>query len=309
MLDPSLKNLLIETIHPCIKIKEMDEIGKMLNRKFDIYALAEKTAVQTMGLRLAATVLVENMDSIGKSDELIKLLAELDNNLILGRTLQLDNFDYFLQQLTMSGYFYDFKKRKVLPIKDDLSEMANWGALKDGKSYTVSIISVDIVSNSELVKKYGAKRMKKVYTNLWNFLKQNLAHHDGRIWTWAGDGGILAFAYKEHIERSVRFAVEVQRTLSLFNMSKNNPLDDPIHLRLGINTGKLTYHNDTGQIVSEVINLAAHLEKQKTQPGSISITEAVYKGINPKLQKIFEGIGSFESVPCYHSAPLDLIQC
>ncbi len=309
MLDPSLKNLLIETISCSIKIKEMDEIGKMLNKKFDIYALAEKTAVQTMGLRLAATVLVENMEAIKKTDELVKLLAELDNNLILGRVLQLENFEYFLQQLTLSGYFYDFKKRKVLPIKDDISELPNWGALKDGKSYAVSVISVDIVSNSELVKKYGAKTMKKVYTNLWVFLKQNLAHTDGRIWTWAGDGGILAFAFKEHIERAVRFAIEVQRTIALFNMSKKNPLDDPIHLRLGINTGKLNYHNDTGQIISEVINLAAHLEKQKTEPGGVSITEGVYKGINTKLQSIFEGIGSFESTPCYQSAPLDLIRC
>lgn len=309
MLDPSLKNILVETISGCIKIKEMDEIGKMLNKKFDIYALADRTAVQTMGLRSAATVLVEFMESCNKTDDLIKLLAELDNNQVLGRTLQLDGFDYFLQQMTLSGYFYDFSKRKVLPIKKDPSELQNWGALKDGKLYPVSIISVDIVSNSELVKKYGAKTMKKVYTNLWNFLKRSLSHTDGRIWTWAGDGGILAFSFKNHVERSVRFAIEVQRTISLFNMEKNNPIDDPIHLRLGIHTGKLTYHNDTGQIVSEVINLAAHLEKQKTEAGGISITNDVYKAINPKIQSIFNSIGDFESVCCYQTESLDLIHC
>jgi class 3 adenylate cyclase len=307
MLDPSLKNVLVETLSGCIKIKEMDAIGKMLSKKFDIYA--EKTAVQTMGLRSAATVLVDYMESCNKTDDLIRLLAELDNNQVLGSTLKLDGFDYFLQQLTSWGYFYDYSKRKVLPIKKEASELQNWGAFKDGKAYPITIISVDIVSNSELVKKYGAKTMKKVYTNLWKFFKRSLAYTDGRIWTWAGDGGILAFAFKDHVERSVLFAVEIQRTLALFNMDKSNPISDPIHLRMGIHTGKLTYHNDTGQIVSEVINLAAHLEKQKTEPGGITITKDVYKGINPKIQSIFNSIGDFESIPCYQSESLDMIHC
>lgn len=309
MLDPSLKNILVETISGCIKIKEMDEIGKMLNKKFDIYAAAERTAVQTMGLRSAAIVLIDYMESSNQTDELIKLLAELDNNQVLGRVLQLEGFDYFLQQLTTSGYFYDFSKRKVLPIKKESSELPNWGALKDGKSYPVSIISLDIVSNSELVKKHGAKTMKKVYLNLWKFLRKSLVHYDGRIWTWAGDGGIIAFSFKKHTERAVLFALEIQRTIALFNLDAQNPINDSIHLRLGINTGKLTYHNDTGQIVSEVINLAAHLEKQRTEAGGISITQNVYNGINKKVQTIFSSIGEFESVPCYQTESLDLIHC
>jgi intracellular sulfur oxidation DsrE/DsrF family protein len=63
MLDPSLNNLLIETIASNIKSKEMDEIGRMLNKKFNLYDLAEKTSVVTIGARPAATVLVEHMES------------------------------------------------------------------------------------------------------------------------------------------------------------------------------------------------------------------------------------------------------
>ncbi len=309
MLDPALKNLLIETISNNIKTKEMDEIGKMIDRKFDLYDMAAKTSNVTIGARAAATVLVDYMETLGKVSDFIKLLAELDNNQVLGRTLQMEGYDYFLQQLTHSGYFYDYLKRKVLPIKSEVSELQNWGALKDGKTYPVSIISVDIVSNSELVKKHGAKVMKKVYTNLWNFLKKVLTHTDGRIWTWAGDGGILAFAFKNHIERSVMFAIEVQRTITLFNLDSNNPISDPIELRLGIHTGKLVFHNDTGQIISEVINLAAHLEKQKTLAGGISITGDVFNILNPKMKGLFRGIGNFEGVPCFQTDKLDIAVC
>ncbi len=309
MLDPSLKNLLIETISASAKPTEIAEIGGMLSKKFDLHSLADKTVNMTIGARRAATILVEHMESTGKTADMIKLFAELDNNLILGKTLQLEGYDYFLQQFTQSGYFYDFKKRKVLPIKNDSSELPNWGSLKDGKTYPVTIISVDIVGNSELVKKNGTKTMKKVYTNLWGFLKQHLALTDGRIWSWAGDGGILAFAFKNQVERAVRFAVEVQRTITLFNMDRANPISDDIELRLGIHAGKVTYHSDSGQIISEVINLAAHLEKQKTVPGSISITEEVYCGLAPKLQAIFAGMGVFEGTTCFQSQRLDQIVC
>ena len=92
-------------------------------------------------------------------------------------------------------------------------------------------------------------------------------------------------------------------------MSKANPIINHIELRIGIHTGKVTYHSDSGQIISEVINLAAHLEKQKTVPGSISITEEVFNGINPKLQGIFAGIGVFEGTTCFQCQRLDQITC
>ena len=299
MLDPSLKNLLIETVSLAIKAKEIDEIGKMLSKGFDLNQLSGKPSNVTIPPRLSATILVEYMVEKNKTAELIKLLAELDNSTILGRTLCIDGIDYFLQQLTQNGYVYDIRKRKVLPLKEDPQELPNWGALKEGKNYLVTVLSLDIVGNSELVKKHGVKTMKKVYTQLWKFLRHHLSHFDGRIWNWAGDGGILAFTFKNQIERSVLFSFEVQRTISLFNIDLNNPIEDPIKLRIGVHHGKLIYHTDTGKIVSEVINLAAHLEKQAAEPGYISITDTVYKGLNKKFQSLFTFSDLFEGTQTY----------
>ncbi len=299
MLDPSLKNLLIETISQAIKAKEIDEIGKMLSKGFDINELSGKPSNVTIPPRLSATILVEYMEEKKKTAELIKLLVELDNSTIHGKTLTIEGIDYFLQQLTLNDYVYDINKRKVLPLKEDPQELPNWGALKDGKKYVVTVLSLDIVGNSELVKKHGVKTMKKVYTQLWKFLRHHLSHHNGRIWNWAGDGGILAFAFKNHIERAVLFSFEVQRMISIFNIDWNNPIDDPIKLRIGVHTGKLIYHIDSGQIVSEVINLAAHLEKQAAEPGYISITDSVFRELPGKIQKLFIDTGLFEGTQTY----------
>lgn len=301
MLDPSLKNLLIETISSNISTKEIDEIGKMLQKGFDVNALSGKPANVTITPRMSATILTDMMEEKKKTADLIKLIAELDNNMILGRTLSINGLEHFLQQLTMAGFVYDFRKRKVLPLKEDPRELPNWGALKDGKKYELTVMSLDIVSNSELVKKHGVKVMKKVYTNLWTFLRHHLSHYDGRIWSWAGDGGILAFVFKGHRERAATFAFQVQRTISLFNMDAQNPIEDAIELRIGIHAGKLIYHDDTGQIVSEVINLAAHLEKRQALPGSVSLTGEVYEGLSPRYREQFEECGDFEGARGFRS--------
>jgi len=49
-------------------------------------------------------------------------------------------------------------------------KMVNWGILKDGKIYNITVMSLDIVGNSRLVKKYGTKIMEKVYFRLRSFV-------------------------------------------------------------------------------------------------------------------------------------------
>ena len=67
---------------------------------------------------------------------------------------------------------------------------------------------------------------------------------DGRIWSWAGDGGIIAFA-----------------------------------LRIGVDAGLVKFCGETGRIVSHVINHASHLEKKSTRPGMVSIGRNVYDAL------------------------------
>ena len=81
------------------------------------------------------------------------------------------------------------------------------------------MVSLDIVGNSAKVRKLGPRKIEKLYDTLWSFLKEKLASVDGRIWSWAGDGGIIAFALRDHASRAVRFAIEVQSTVPVFNLS------------------------------------------------------------------------------------------
>ena len=199
-----------------------------------------------------------------------------------------------MNALAKRGFVYDYKKRKVKRINEDVDELPNWGVLRAGKSYEMTIASIDIVGNSELINKNGLKKAEKLYFQFWNFLRRVLAVYEGRIWHWAGDGGILAFTFKNHPIRAVMFAMEIQHLLPVFNMDPDRPILDELVLRVGIDTGKIKFDDDTGKIVSDTINYAAHLEKSFTKPGCISISDKVLKLLPEEMRSYFSKSSKFE---------------
>jgi class 3 adenylate cyclase len=59
---------------------------------------------------------------------------------------------------------------------------------------------------------------------------------------------------------------------------------------------------DTGRIVSDVINYAAHLEKKGTPPGALSVSDAVYARLPSRMQAPFTSKRQFEGRTAYSTA-------
>ena len=294
MLDPVLINDMTEMLTKHLKPNQIDEIGRMLLRRYNSH---EKLGIDdhiTIPRRRAAEALIDECLNRKKDEDLLKCLIELDGSDLLGKPVSFDGLESFMKDLVSAGYLYDYKKRKIKKLKEDPEDLPNWGGLREGKSYDVTVASIDIVGNSLLVKKYGLKKIEKVYAKFWNLLRRVLAVYDGRIWSWSGDGGLVAFTFKGHPTRAVLCALELQNVMSVFNVDPGLPIDEPISLRIGLDTGTLKFSLNTGQIVSETINYAAHLEKSFTTPGKISISGELWQKISDKLQAIFDCEGEFE---------------
>ena len=88
--------------------------------------------------------------------------------------------------------------------------------------------------------------------------------------------------------------MQVQSTVPLFNLTASRTSEADISLRLGIDTGKVKFSIETGTIVSDVINSAAHLEKKSTCPGMVSISRSVYDALPQRIASIFRFDGIFE---------------
>ena len=307
LISPALRNDLVELISGAFGTDGTDELGRLAFRTYSSYEVAGEDAHITISRRRAARLLVEHAEERGDLATIIRLIAELDGGLFLGKQLRVSGIESFFNSLAKVGIVYDPNKRRLYLTQEDINAMKNWGSLQDGKTYDVSVISVDIVQNSALVREYGTKTMEKLYFQIRRFLDRKLADYDGRVWNWAGDGGILAFAFADNVNRAVKCAIDIQTSLPLFNISPENPVERLVAVRTAVDAGPVKFHSDTGRIVSDVINYAAHLEKAATEPGCISISERVAVGANPKIMSIFEASGEVEGFPYFTTNRLDLL--
>jgi class 3 adenylate cyclase len=294
MLDASLRAGLIELLAGSFNSDELSELGTLVLRKFDLHRLTNRNSHVTVPVREAAKTLVEACEEKRKIGDLIQLVIESDGSLLIGRRVAVKDLEIFLASLARAGHVYDFARRKLRESSRDLEELPNWGALREGKDYVVAIASIDIVGSSALVREAGQRRMERVYFQFWAFLRDRLAQYDGRIWSWAGDGGLLAFAMKNDSVRAVQCALEIQAAMPIFNARPENPISAPISVRIGIDRGMVRYMNDTGHIISETINFASHMEKSATDPGHVSISDAIAGRLPDSLRHIFAPAGTFD---------------
>jgi class 3 adenylate cyclase len=294
MLDASLRAGLIELLSSSFNSDEISELGALVLRKFDLYSLTNRHNHITVPVRDAAQTLVEACEEKKKVSDLVQLFIESDGSMLMGRRVAVKDLEIFLSNLARAGYVYDFDRRKLRESSRDLQELPNWGALREGREYEVTVASVDIAGSSSLVRGAGQRTMEKVYYQFWAFLRDRLAHYDGRIWSWAGDGGVIAFSMKNDAVRAVQCALEIQATLPVFNARPENPIASPISIRIGMDRGAVRYMNDTGRIISETLNFAAHLEKAATEPGAVSISDTLRPELPGSLRAFFVDADVFE---------------
>jgi class 3 adenylate cyclase len=290
MFDLTLVKDLIEVIGKSLTFTDIEIMGKYFFKDFSAHKLANISNTQTISPTSAAKILVETCIEKNKAEDLFKFVIELDGSPLNGKTVKLNGLENVLYRLARTGIIFDFSKRKFTNVTGNKKLMPNWGILKTGREYELVVASIDICSNSELVKKHKPPIMEKVYYQFSEFLKRKTLVYDARIWSWAGDGGLVAFRNNKGPSVAVECLLDLLLGLPVFNALDSKGIDDDICIRIAA---------DTGRIVSDVINYAAHLEKLGTSPGGFSVSDTVYGELGKKMKCIFSNKIEFEGRNAY----------
>ena len=305
LLSPGLKHELYELLENSFTADAMDQLGALLFKRYSGHEQAGEDRHITLSRSRAARTLADTAEESGKLADLIQLIAELDGKQFQGKLLMISGAEVFFNSLARVGIVYDPTRRRLFHSRQDITELRNWGSLRDGRTYTIAVMSVDIVGNSVIVRELGAKKAEKLSYALLGFLQRKLHDYDGRMWNWAGDGGLFAFAFQGCADRAIMCGVDIQRSLPLFSLSPLMPVERSMELRIGIDVGPVKFSSDTGRIVSDVINYAAHLEKGGTEPGQVSISERVTDLCDGRLLRLFADAGEFEGLAYQRTDRLD----
>ncbi len=299
MLDLTLIKDITEMIGKSMTYNDIEVMGKYFIKDFNTHKLANLPDTHTISPLSAAKILVDTCQEKNKMEELFKFTIEMDGAPLNGKLVKLIGLENILYRLSRTGVFFDFNKRRFSNISDEKKLLVNWGSLKDGKEYPMIVASIDICANSDLVKKYKPAVMEKIYYQFWEYLKKKMVQYDGRLWSWAGDGGLMAFRNDKGPTFAIECLLDILLTMPVFNAWPTKTIEEDIKIRIGADMGDIKFFEDTGRIISDIINYAAHLEKLGTQPNGLSISEEIYNNLGSKIKLMFGEKINFEGRNSY----------
>ncbi|HUT65656.1 MAG TPA: hypothetical protein VMZ05_05850 [Spirochaetota bacterium] len=299
---PEITHRLIELLGDNFSYEEIIIIGRRFHPDFEI-----KTAENQYGrLRLpphaASEHLVNSLRNSGEISELLRFLIDLDCHSLNGREIRFCGLEDLLVVMRQFGIGYDLKKREFFLVSERECAPKWEECLQENKEYDFAYVSVDIVKSSEMALHEDIKLVERTVNALFDMIRISAIQYGGSIWSWQGDGGIIAFWGPQFATFSVYFSMEALGLLPLFNL-KENAFKNDVTLRFGVDSGKTLYRNDKGNIISPNINFAAHLEKKCTEINSITISDRVYDELNEKQRTYFRESGELENRNYFSFSP------
>ncbi|MCE9559070.1 MAG: adenylate/guanylate cyclase domain-containing protein [Armatimonadetes bacterium] len=133
-------------------------------------------------------------------------------------------------------------------------------------------VSLDIVGSTAMKTNSDALAVEFTFNEYHKYVEQIVVKQGGRIHSTAGDGVTCAF---ETPAKAFAASRQIQAGLFELNLHRNK-LGTPIRLRAGIHFGKVVSPDGTVENVnfSEVIDIAAHLQKACPEGGIVISNEA-----------------------------------
>jgi class 3 adenylate cyclase len=132
---------------------------------------------------------------------------------------------------------------------------------------TVTILFTDIEGSTALAQRLGDKAYHALLAEHNRILREQLARHGGHEVKHTGDGFMVAFA---SAARALSCAVDIQRAFAARNAAQAEPVEAPINVRIGLNTGESI--EEAGDYFGTAVTLAARIA-DRARGGQILVSD------------------------------------
>lgn len=150
--------------------------------------------------------------------------------------------------------------------------------------HLAAILAIDVVGYSRMMGADETGTFAQLKTLRQEVFDPKAEQFGGRIFKNTGDGALIKFPSAVD---AVQCAIDVQKAVERRN--SDIPEERRIALRIGVNLGDVLIDED--DVFGDGVNVAARLEGL-ARPGSICISEDVYRLVRTKLEVEFEDLGA-----------------
>jgi hypothetical protein len=218
--------------------------------------------------------------------ELVEWLVHADRHGYRGKQYPIAGIEEIVSGIEQEGYlldpeselFYEDPRRQRTP---------GWGRLKDGIEYPITLLRIDIVNNTRIVRANSAEDVRTAYERMRELFQKVVEKRRGRVWLWEGDGGMAAFQYGHPNMSATLCGMEFMNEMLLYNLYAN-PLDKAIQLRAAAHAGFLRFTQNTAELLQEeLVKETVEIESRFTGPDCFSISASISPHVDGIIKDCF----------------------
>jgi len=276
-----LIHLTTRALAESMDVRSMIHLARRLIRNYDIYERSGFSQNISIPNKDVASLIVRDM----KRDELlldfIILLIQCQETGLGGRKYKVPHLREIINEIHKAGLIYDGEV-KMFFENPRVRRTKNWGVLREAEEYIFTFLSLDIVASSSLVSQNEGEIVRVTYEDLRGIVQRAIEWRNGRIWNWAGDGGLIAFYFSNKNSNAVLSTMEIIHELYLYNLVSCR-LNKPLRVRMAIHSGPCIYRHDYGEIKSDTLKKLYEIETKYALPNHVTLSDSVYHMLNETI--------------------------
>lgn len=253
----------------------------LIRRLFGTYDLHERTGFPRsvpIPNRTAARQIIDDLVASERFIDFVALLLEVERLGMEGRKYRFPRLTGIVNEILESGYRFDAETRTF--VEDTaIRTTRNWGVLKEGETYIMAFLGIDVVANSMLVREHGQGVMSRLYGVLREMITAVAEKRNGRLWGWEGDGGIAAFTFEEQNQRATLAGIELINEVFIYNHT-DCPIDGGLHVRATVHNGPCAYSDSGTELQAETVKRVWEIDSAHGVPDTLVVTDSVYPSLN-----------------------------
>ena len=266
--------MLKKSLYESLNAEMLERVAQDLIPDYDLRQRTGFPPNIPMQGQTAASRIVDDIVAEDLFLHFIERLVQLDREGFMGRSYRVAGLRELFKSIGGEGYIWDTETSHFME-DPRIRRTHNWGRLLQGEELRFSLLRVDVVKNSRIVKVHGETAARGAYEDLRGMLARCAERRSGRIWSWEGDGALAAFLFGHSTTSSVLAGMALLHELFIYNRAYNR-MGESVSVRAAVHTGPIRYFSVVGEILKqETCREVIESESRWTPPDGLSISPAV----------------------------------
>jgi hypothetical protein len=270
----ALSQMLKKTLYESLSAEMLERMAQDVIADYDLRKRSGFPPNIPMQGQTAASRIVDDVLADDLFLHFIERLVRLDREGFMGRSYRIAGLREIFKSVGAEGYVWDVETGRFME-DPRIRRTQNWGRLMQGEELRFSLLRIDVVKNSRIVKVHGETAARGAYDDLRGILARCAESRSGRVWSWEGDGALAAFLFGHSTTSSVLAGMAFLHELFIYNRAYNR-IGESVRVRAAIHTGPIRYSTEVGEILKqETCREVVESESRWKPPDGLSISPAV----------------------------------